>query len=107
MKIRQQQHVPTRKEAPSSTIQPPEKLRLRRSGENGLQCSASGPSRMMELGAWCFSGMWMLALGASFCCALPSFAADEPPAPPPKSTIEKFAEQDYLLGTWGGLRTKL
>src|SRR6266404_1243672 len=25
----------------------------------------------------------------------------------PKSALEQFAEQDYLLGTWGGLRTEL
>src|SRR3989454_885728 len=25
----------------------------------------------------------------------------------PKSALERFAEQDYLLGTWGGLRTDL
>src|SRR2546429_10027958 len=25
----------------------------------------------------------------------------------PKSALERFAEQDYLFGTWGGLRTDL
>src|SRR3954452_4128088 len=104
MTIRQQQHGPTRREAPSSTIQAPEKFQLPSPTKNGLQCPLKRASAIMEPGAWCFSGIWLLALGALFCCALPSFAAEETPAPPPKSTIEKFAEQDYLLGTWGGLR---
>ncbi len=37
----------------------------------------------------------------------PDFArADEAPAKE-KSALMKFAEQDYMLGTWGGLRTNL
>ena len=40
----------------------------------------------------------------------PAVAASSAPptvALPEKSALEKFAEQDYLLGTWGGLRTDL
>jgi porin len=33
--------------------------------------------------------------------------AQQLPTPPPKSSFDQFMEQDYLFGTWGGLRTKL
>src|SRR5258707_2042294 len=33
-------------------------------------------------------------------------AAEETQATPAKSGLEKFLEQDYLLGDWGGLRSK-
>ena len=45
-------------------------------------------------------------------CSLPSFTlagdASKPQAPPPPpSGLEAFFTQDYLLGDWGGARTKL
>src|SRR6185436_13026598 len=33
--------------------------------------------------------------------------SEENSAEAPKSAFERFAEQDYLFGTWGGLRTEL
>jgi porin len=36
-----------------------------------------------------------------------SVSEENSAAPAPKSALEQFAEQDYLFGTWGGLRTAL
>jgi porin len=44
--------------------------------------------------------LWLLA-------GSPFPAPAEEPAAPAKSAFERFAEQDYLLGDWGGLRTDL
>src|SRR5438046_2572361 len=33
--------------------------------------------------------------------------AEEAPAAPEKSAVERFLERDYLLGDWGGWRSKL
>ena len=49
------------------------------------------------------SGWLLIALAI----APMSLRADEQPAEKEKSAFQKFAEQDYLLGTWGGLRTNL
>ena len=53
-------------------------------------------------------GKLWLGLAAALTLAVPGFnlpaATEEPPA---KSAFMKFLEQDYLFGTWGGLRTDL
>src|SRR5262252_2649320 len=54
---------------------------------------------------------WMLGLAlllaSSPIQAAEETAAEAKPEAPPKSALEKFAEQDYMLGDWGGLRTDL
>ena len=50
----------------------------------------------------------LLAAGASMAgFVLPAPAAELPTPEPEKSSLRRFAEQDYLLGDWGGLRTDL
>jgi len=49
----------------------------------------------------------LLGLGLLMLCCCTGAPAQEAPAPPPKSGLERFLEQDYLLGTWGGARTAL
>src|SRR5439155_24158616 len=49
----------------------------------------------------------LLGLGLLLLCCCTGAPAQEAPAPPPKSGLERFLEQDYLLGTWGGARTAL
>src|SRR5438046_567989 len=46
---------------------------------------------------------WLLL---ALCCWSGARAA-ETPATPEKSALERFLERDYLLGDWGGLRSKL
>ena len=46
---------------------------------------------------------WALS---ALCCWSGARAA-ETPATPEKSALERFLERDYLLGDWGGLRSKL
>src|SRR5919109_1299428 len=45
--------------------------------------------------------LWEITAGGS------NAAAAEPEPAPDKSALMKFAEQDYMLGTWGGRRTWL
>ena len=55
-------------------------------------------------------GWWpaLLALGASLAGFVLAVSAAEPATPEiEKSPLRRFAEQDYLLGDWGGLRTDL
>jgi len=45
---------------------------------------------------------------AMICFSVPAKAqTGQPQAEAPKSGLMRFAEQDYLLGTWGGLRSNL
>src|SRR2546423_13479509 len=63
------------------------------------------PSIVMKirLNAWSQALGWMLLALCCWCAA----RADEAQTAPPKSALERFLEQDYLLGNWGGLRSKL
>jgi porin len=49
---------------------------------------------------------WTIAL-AVLSCVSRTVSEENSVAAPPKSALEQFAEQDYLFGTWGGLRTQL
>jgi len=49
----------------------------------------------------------MTAAGAFWLLAAAPFPASAEEPPPAKSGFQQFAEQDYLLGNWGGLRTDL
>src|SRR3954469_8140740 len=51
------------------------------------------------------SGLWLCLISAFVSCIW-RVAAQEAEQTP-KSGLEQFLEQDYLLGTWGGLRSNL
>lgn len=44
---------------------------------------------------------------ASTAAAVLAAPTADPPAEPSKSAFRQYLEQDYMLGTWGGLRTRL
>lgn len=49
----------------------------------------------------------ILLFGLALLMSWNDLCAAEAAAPPPKSPFMQFLEQDYLLGDWGGQRTKL
>ena len=54
-----------------------------------------------------YRGLTVAAVALTICFGLGSPVPAVEPAPAPKSELVQFLERDYLLGDWGGARTKL